>query len=536
MKNLFTLCAAALFAVSGMAQEITREVITDPSKIFDHPVSMYYDVTFSGLTKDLRGGPDTFLNDVNGKIGEIVMDSNDKETVLLKNPLPRYAWGSYIKGKLVENDDEMYMEFELPQFLALNSANNGAIIALSKVIVDEYENTFLESATFEKQTIRYVLDKDDNWVLELPEGYGIGNFLTAAEDTPTSKVPFWKDAVFSATYSDKENRIAAIMPEGVEAEQYGMVFSNGDRTKVVNVGFQDDIVYIQGIAKDFRKACITGKIEGDKVVFESGQFIGEAKGFSYYLVFNEAELVNINQFMEEIWDFPGKILPSVEATYDATNKIISFPLDMAMFINVGTKDPLYYADFFVGSLFAPRTIAPATPVNPSFTEIEPFNASFGMGGAAFDLPLLGTNGEVLNADLYTYIVYFDEEPYTFTPALYPGLEKPMEEIPYNFTDPEEDFSVKGMQHIIYWKLDGFSTLGIQAVYTVGGIVNKSEIVSANISGKDGVDDVMIGNDISAIEYYDLTGNKVENPEKGIYVRKMTFENGKIITSKIAIRN
>lgn len=535
MKKIITLCAIALFAVSGMAQEIIREVITNPSDLLEYPTSMDYDVTFSGVVKDLRGGPDTALDNVNGQISEIVMDSRDTETVYLKNPLPRYTFGSYIKGTLVENDDEMYMEFELPQFLALNGYGNGAVLALSKIIVDEYDNTFLENVTYEKHTIRYVMDENENWVLDIPEGYGIGNFLSAADDEPTSKIPFWKDLVTSATYSDKENRIATIMPEGAGAEQYGMVFSNGDRTKVVTAGFQDDTVYIQGISKDYRNACITGKINGDKVVFESGQYLGESKDYSYFLVFNEAELVNINQYNEEIWEFPGKILPSVEADFDAENKIISFPLDMAMFINVGTSDPLYYADFFVGSFFAPRTITPATPVNPSIIEIMPFEASFGYGGISFDLPLLGTKGEVLNPDLYTYVIYFDEEPYTFTPALYPGIEKPMEQIPYDFDDKNDDIRADGIFHVVLWKLDGFSTIGIQAVYSVGGIVNKSEIVTANISGN-GVDDVTVENGVSAIEYFDLTGNKVENPGKGIYIRKMTFNNGKTLTSKIAVRN
>lgn len=535
MKKTITLFAVAMFTAAGMAQEVVREIITDPYSLLEHPTSMYYDVTFSGVAKDLRGGPDTYLTDVNGQIGEIVMDSRDPDApVYLKNPIPRYTWGSYIKGSLVENDDEMYMEFELPQFLALNSYGNGAILAMSKIIVDEYDSTFLESVTFEKHTIRYVLDENENWVLDLPEGYGIGNFLASVDDEYTTAVPFWKDIVTSATYSDKENQVATIMPEGVDTQKFGMIFSNGDRTKVVTVGFQDDTVYIQGISKDFPKACITGKIDGDKVIFESSQYLGESKDYTYYLVFNEAELVNINQYNEEIWEFPGNILPSVEASYDADNKIISFPLDMAMFINVGTKEPLYYADFFVGSLFAPRTIVPATPVNPTFKEVMPFAVGIGIGGASFDLPLIGTNGEVLNEDFYTYIIYFDNEPYTFIPALNPGLEEPIEEIPYTLSLGEDgNIECLGMEHVVRWRVDGYSTLGVQAVYTVGGIVNKSDIVYANIAS--GVEGVNIGNDITSVEYFDLTGKKVENPEKGIYVRKMTFENGKILTSKIAVR-
>lgn len=54
----------------------------------------------------------------------------------------------------------------------------------------------------------------------------------------------------------------------------------------------------------------------------------------------------------------------------------------------------------------------------------------------------------------------------------------MTEIPYDFQDGEsEDFRVEGITHIVCWRTDGYSKVGVQGLYTVGGETKKSNIVS-----------------------------------------------------------
>lgn len=540
MKKIYALLAAGMFATTGFAQDVIREVITKPD--VEYPVSMYYDVTISGLAKDLRGGPETKFTNANGQRGEIVMDSRDMEApIYLKNPLPRHAVDSYIEGRMVEDGDDLYMEFQLPQMLIVNNYGNGAMVAVGKIFENQY-GTFYDPVSYEENLVRYVLDEDENWVLDLPEGYALCNWLVAAEDTDYKQAPFWRDAVSAATYADATQKLPVLMPEDAEVEEYGMIFSNGNRTQFVNVAIVDDKVYIEGFDKNYPTACITGTINGDKVTFEGGQYLGQNENFYHYLVFNEAELKNVNQYMEELWEFPGNVIRSIEASYDATNKIISCPMDIAWFSNVGTES-VYFKDFYVGPLFAPSATTPATPVDPEITEVMDYEAGMGFGGIAFNLPLLGTNNEVLNPDFYTYVIYFDNEPYTFTKALYPGIENAMTEIPYNFNDNQyEDIRVEGMEHVVIWKVDGYTSVGVQGIYTVGETVNKTEIITVKLGGEDNPDDPddtgvdgIDAVDVASIEYFDFTGNKVVNPAKGMYIRKVTFTTGKTITDKIIVR-
>lgn len=537
MRKIYALVAAGMFAATGFAQNVVREVITEPD--LEYPVSTYYDVTISGLAKDLRGGPETHFTDANGQRGEIVMDSRDPEApVYLKNPLPRYCMGSYIEGRMVEDGDDIYLEFQLPQMIIVNNYGNGAMIAVGQIF-EVQDATYYDPVSYEENLVRYVLDENENWVLDLPEGYALCNWLVAAEDTDYKQAVFWKDAISAATYSEPTLKLPTIMPEDANAEEYGMIFSNGGRTQLVNIGIVDDTLYVEGFDKTYPTACITGTINGDKVTFEGGQFIGLDDNYNYYLVFNEAELKNVNQYLEELWHFPGNVLPSIEASYDAENKIISCPIDIAWLSNVGTQS-VYFKDFYVGPLFAPNANMPATPVDPEITELMDYEAGMGFGGIAFNLPLLGTENQVLNPNFYTYVVYFDNEPYTFSPVLYPGLESPMTEIPYDFNDEEnEDIRAEGMEHVVIWKVDGYTSVGVQGIYTVGETVNKTEIITAKLGGDDEPDDTGVGNingvDVADIEYFDFTGNKVVAPEKGMYIRKVTFTSGKTITDKIIVR-
>lgn len=543
MRKIYTLIAAGLMAVPAMAQDVIREVITDPASLLDYPMTMPYDVTISGLSKDLRYGKDITFTDANGQLSVMVMDSRNPEApVYLKDPLCRYTMGTYIEGRLVEDKDDIYLEFQLPQMLAVNAHGNGVMLAVGKIFVNEY-GTFYDPVPYEQNLVKYVMDEDENWVLDLPEGYALCNWLLAAENTDYKEGLFWQDAITAATYKDAVQKLPVIMPEDATPQEYGMVFGNGERSKFVNVAFVGDKVYVEGFDKDYPTSCVVGTINGDKVTFEAGQYLGSDTSFAHYVAFNKAEFQSANQWGEELWEFPGNLIPSIEASYDATNKIISCPVDVAWFCNVGTSS-LYYKSghFYVGPLFAPYQNMPATPQNPEITELMPFEAGMGFGGVAFNLPLLGTNNEVLNPDLYTYVVYFDDEPYTFTPALYPGLEKPMTEIPYNFTDENEDIVGEGMEHIVIWRQDGFETIGIQAIYTVGESVNKSEIIKANLTEEpvdpdqpDVAVDGILADDVKNVEYFDMTGCKVSSPERGIYIRKISFENGKTITDKVVVR-
>ena len=49
-------------------------------------------------------------------------------------------------------------------------------------------------------------------------------------------------------------------------------------------------------------------------------------------------------------------------------------------------------------------------------------------------------------------------------------------------------------------------------------------------------DVTLGStEIKSIRYFDLQGRQVENPSAGLYIRSVTFADGRVKTSKIVKR-
>lgn len=68
--------------------------------------------------------------------------------------------------------------------------------------------------------------------------------------------------------------------------------------------------------------------------------------------------------------------------------------------------------------------------------------------------------------------------------------------------------------------------------TNGQIVNACK---AKISGQyDAVDTIVADDEVTATEYFDLSGRKVVNPDKGIYIKSERLSNGKIRTTKVVI--
>ena len=68
--------------------------------------------------------------------------------------------------------------------------------------------------------------------------------------------------------------------------------------------------------------------------------------------------------------------------------------------------------------------------------------------------------------------------------------------------------------------------------TTGGIVNSNKYI---FSAEDGVESVWSNEEAVATEYYDLTGRKVQNPDKGLFIRTERTADGKTRSSKVLFR-
>ncbi|MCM1320321.1 MAG: hypothetical protein NC217_08080 [Muribaculaceae bacterium] len=508
-------------------------IFTPPCVTDGHSTDYIYEVGCSGL--DRVGLNEVKFNTENGMKGIITADTmGDK--YYIKEPLIRTTLGSYIVGTLVEDEDteEIYIECQLPQWLnARESSNTGVTISLGSYYPGVDGFTYYDPVSDPNiNKIRYVMDDDENFVLQLPEGYDLCAFYTYLDELPEEGV-FAGKAIKSAKYVnlDPRTKIVQTLPDNVEPEQWGMVYSNGDQAHYVTCALTDEKVYFKGIFPKMPEAVISGTIKDNKVTFEAGQYLGETVNSYEYLVMTEAKFISTDD-RGDVFDFSPNLEDSVEATLDPTTKNISFPLDMAVFANAGTTQ-LYYSGFYVGPVFSKNPGGPATPVNPEFVEVLDFDAAMGYGGFDVKIPLLSTDNRVLDKDKYSYIVYFDGEPYTFDAEIYEGLEQDMTIIPWTYEDPKQDyFESFGNERIVRWVQDGFSKVGVQSIYTVDGVENRSQLVEYQLRD---VSVDSIGSDAASVEYFDLTGMRVANPSNGLYIKRAVLSDGSVKTTKVIVK-
>ena len=88
--------------------------------------------------------------------------------------------------------------------------------------------------------------------------------------------------------------------------------------------------------------------------------------------------------------------------------------------------------------------------------------------------------------------------------------------------------------------DNIETIGVQSVYVYSDLQYQEEmttysdivtldIASGEVSGIQSIQNVQT---VVNTEYYTLSGQKVKNPENGIYIMRSTLKDGSILVKKV----
>ena len=109
----------------------------------------------------------------------------------------------------------------------------------------------------------------------------------------------------------------------------------------------------------------------------------------------------------------------------------------------------------------------------------------------------------------------------------------MTDIPIDFSDKTRyDFENRGNAHavMIY---DNASRIGVQAFYLDGDKRLTTDIVYSDgtvVSGIKEVSEMTMGKPF----YTDLSGRRVENPSKGVYVKSVRMADGQLKSEKVIL--
>jgi hypothetical protein len=226
------------------------------------------------------------------------------------------------------------------------------------------------------------------------------------------------------------------------------------------------------------------------------------------------------------------VLPELELTYDAENDKYTIPQNYSYVINTNKSfaDPLEYYDNAV--IVRQADVTESIPATPIITDVWMQDSSLD-GTNYIDFTLLKTdvNGELLDVNRLYYNLYFDDEVATLFCDDYIYAKEDMTDIPYNYEDGHDIF-VDGTSHTIYLYGEGFDKIGVQAIYrSANGEEYRSEVAYRDVTG---LSDVTISKAVKSVEFYDIMGRRVTKPSNGIYVKRVTYTDGSVATSKQAI--
>ena len=322
------------------------------------------------------------------------------------------------------------------------------------------------------------------------------------------------------------------LPAGVNTEKWEMVIQvdgNYVTGQDVNVGFDGDDVYLNGISSMFPDAWIKGSVADGKVSFPSHQYIGADEVNSSFGFFYGAteELV-----YNEEWDFWYTVTNFADnLIFDYDPAARTMTTEGTLLINRGDWE-VYAIESFTAPRMAFATevtdFRPMNPVQSLFSEAGDY-----AGSEYFDFPTVNSSHQLLDTSKLYYRVYLDNELLTFYPDEYVGLDGEASEIPFLFTNQNNMgfYGICNCTHFFTFTFTGFETMGIQTLYRDGDNVYESDIVTAYSAGID----EMAESEVASIEWYDIAGCRVQRPDKGIYIKRTVYENGSVKTAKTIVR-
>lgn len=345
-------------------------------------------------------------------------------------------------------------------------------------------------------------------------------------------------------YGDWDLKLAPLeeeivtMPDGLDAKKYSFTHFMGG--SLVDVAFDGDVMYIAGFNPEAPEYCIKGKIEGNKVILPGDQYMGVVHQqadydlvFDYHTYFMPAKVVQ--EWVEDFGEYIDVYALEDNLVFDYNAKTGAMQSENVALLNAG-KMKTYYVTAYHFPKLAPyagkKPAVPAKPMVTEFLEIKDwYNDGDVYGAISFVLLPYDIDGNYIDYNDLYYNMVINDEVFTFTPEEFINLAEPMTDVPYYFTD---DYDIQIGDEIyrnIWFTNPEYAKIGVQAKYTVDGVTNVSEVAYYG-DVPVGVENVPVEAEVVSTVYTDLTGCRVSNPERGIYIKTVQYSDGTVVNSKV----
>ena len=392
--------------------------------------------------------------------------------------------------------------------------------------------------------VTYTIGEDGTITLEpFEEGYGLGLMsyiydFTDEEMTEKTWYGAWSGAIdFTQVFRPSDIEVIKI-PKDAETETWYCIYD--DYNYPVTVAFIDDYMYIQGFYDSPYMSNLTVKatIDGDRAFIPQMQHIGVFRLDNDMMVTRCGRLKGYNLVYEdESINF--------EMTVDKENHKISVA-DPSQYLVIAYESDNATLAYMNNFSYTWQESYNGTPSNPfGLFWNDRFLADYDYYSFGFEIKPFTAEGDVLlTGDLY-YQIFMDGELQEFVHEYDPDymryghyymVDEPTILIPFMFTNDNDIDIWTPTERQIGIYVDGVSTMGVQAVYKYNGNVTYSDIVTLDLETGEvtaGVGSAQAGVSPVSTQWYDLNGRRVENPQDGIFIGKITMSDGSVKTVKVA---
>ena len=442
--------------------------------------------------------------DQNGIIAHVVRNGNK---IYIQDPITHYKVGTWMEGEL--NADGTQAVFHTPQVF---TSEQGVTYYLYRM---EQKGTSL-AVNFDNTDI--VFSYADGTLTQTDGGY---LSICNVDGRTTSYVEY--DITIRPIGLEVE-----CPPADAVRQSYKMAYEcqGASMSKTVDVVFSGNDVYV-GSPTGSPDCWMHGTIDGDRMTFANGQFLGGDESMGCYVYLKAAEgkveIVNVPGF----GDWPVSTITLIDAdaiefTWNADDR--SFSTTQMYLIN---SSPDRMSDNYIDiakASFEPYAETAATPADPVIQAWSGIVEGFGFGIFAIDMPNRDTEGHFINQDNMYYNVYIDGEL----------MQAPNgdTDIPWNYTDGQY-IKLSGSVHSFMTYTDITDRIGVQVFYRVGDDVRSSSLVWYDVKST-AISDVNAGS-IVRTDCYDLQGHRVSPSTPGLQIRQITRADGSRQTVRTIVK-
>ena len=470
-----------------------------------------------------------------------------------------FSFDSYIKGTV--QGDEIVVDLPQSVFEVRDSQEYGDYNANLVVLkLDGFDERGRPNYVYapDIQSFSYSYDKETGRLeLKLP-GKQFGGFDSHGnidyDNLPDYGLGYvWTDdegllfgvVDFAQAYDMYELQEPVSIPENVTTTGYSLM-GQGVGFKVT-AAFDGNDFYLKGLSEFFPEATLKGEInpEDNMLSFPQNQFLGV---YSDYFIFSKCYLLNPDYNPEDPYSQPYSFAPDDREYLMSYNpeseSFTSLESNILLGLN-GTKDFLNPIGGYGQFELIHQTDFSGVPNAPSNVYYnEDLLQSLGYADVFFYLYPFSEDGNLLDVDSLYYTVYLEDEPYVFEQeetydatygypiTIYPGVLEPTDRLPYTFTNYTDIYKSTPLSHLfdigIY--VEGYSSVGVQAVYEYEGVTTTSDIVRYYIDDSS-VKSEAASKIIISKEYFDLNGIKIDNPQEGFFIVKTHYSDGSVKTAK-----